>query len=709
MSHATITRLCLLAATLAVFWQVRDHELVNLDDNIYMSANYHVRRGLTADSVYWALTTGQGANWMPLTRLSHMAVCHFWDIEPGPHHLVNLLLHLLAVMLLFETLYAASDDLATGAITAGLFALHPLHVESVCWVAERKGVLSTFFWTATMYAYVRYSQRPTRRRYVCVVALFVLGLMSKQMLVTLPFVLLLLDYWPLERWKAGEPRDTAGGRAGGISNSVGDQWARSIQLVREKVPLFGLTVVFCVIAYVAQHQSGAVATTAQCALRYRIGNALVVAIIYIRKALWPADLAVWYPHRGQEWTALCVIGSALALIAMSVVAIRAARRFPHVFVGWLWYLGTLMPVIGLVQIGRQGMADRYTDIPLIGLYLLVARSISLLMRRSVGWRLTSTSGAVVVLGLLALRSHRQAAYWRDDLRLFGHAIQVSENNFMAHNQLGIALAARNRPQEAIEQFRTALAIKPEFADALGNLAVVLSKLGRDREALPYFEQALRIAPLDPQIHDGLGVTLAKSSRVKEAIDHFRIALRYDPQRAGTLLNLGLALGLQGRDEDAIRSIREALRLHPTYAEAYLCLGDMLDRSGKTQEATMAYAHAVRLDPTAFSAALKLVWICSTEDVIPPEQVTHAAQLLQRAVGSGNASDPRTLSVLAAAYAARHEFSKAVELGRRAVAAAERPRDKRLLNELRRQVKAYESRQPYRRQQKQDDAQRPAVQ
>jgi tetratricopeptide (TPR) repeat protein len=580
----------LIAVNIAVYAPVAHYEFVMWDDPQYLLDNPHVSGGLTGPGVSWAWTSGYASNWHPLTWWSHMLDVQMYGMSAGPHHVTNLLLHIANTLLLFGLLHAMTGRLWPSAFVAALFAAHPLHVESVAWVSERKDVLSTLFWMLTVWAYLWYLRRRGLGRYSVMAALFVLGLMAKPMLVTLPFVLLLLDVWPLGRLMLGN--DSAGVLSSGLAWSK-RQRSRAVELAREKLPLIALAAASSIITFVVQRQGGAVAASEALPLGDRVANALVSYMRYIGKMLWPARLAAVYPFSRPvpEWW---VVGSLLGFFAISIVAIRAARRYPYVAVGWFWYVGTLVPVIGVIQVGSQAMADRYTYVPLVGLFIIVAWGGVDLCGRWTRRVLPIAAGLAIVACIVVARG--QVEHWRNSLALWAHAVDVTDANFIAQNGLGEALAAQGKVDEAIAHFSEAvrlspdfpaaqnnlgvelkrqrhfgeaiahyslaLRIRPDFAEAHNNLANALDEEGRTSEAITQYNEALRIRPNYAEAHNGLGVALAKEERLGEAVDHFSAAMRIKPDSVDAYNNLGIALAMQGKREDAIHQFSEALRLSP---------------------------------------------------------------------------------------------------------------------------------------------------
>ncbi len=588
--------LALFAATFLVYVQVGAFDFVNYDDPDYVTNNPHVRDGITPNGLAWALTSGDAANWFPVTRISHMLDCQMFALDSGPHHLTSVLIHALAVLLLFAFL-----DLATGArwpsaFVAFVFALHPLHVESVAWVSERKDVLCALFWFLTLWTWVRFTLKPSRSRYVLAVASFCLGLMSKPMIVTLPFVLLLLDFWPLRR---------------GLR-------------VREKLPFFALSAASAVITILVQQSSGAVEALSTVPLSLRIENAAVSYIVYIAKTLWPSALAVFYPYPANlpAWQPIL---AALAILGISAAVWMAWRRHPYLAVGWLWYLGTLVPVIGLVQVGSQARADRYMYVPMVGLALMLAWGAADAMRK---WPAAKTGIAILAVAGCACcvpLTWMQAAYWKNSESLYRHALAVTKDNALAEHNLGsYLLDAPGQLPEAIRHLQAALRINPDSASAHSDLGSALARTGHAMEAIPEFQAALRLSPNSATVHNNLANALLDTGRRSDAIAEYRYALSLDPGYADARRNLAIAqqtppadsaeahysagvdLSHAGRLGEAVAEFEMALRLRPDYAEAQNNLGVALSQI--PQRAPEALAHfqaAVRLNPDYADARFNL--------------------------------------------------------------------------------------------------------
>jgi len=566
-----------------VYWPVCHYGFVNYDDDVYVTANAHVRSGLTLHGLVWAFTTNYAANWHPLTWLSHMLDWQLWGGRAGAHHLVNVLLHIANTLLLFGVLSRMTASAWRSALVAGLFALHPLHVESVAWVSERKDVLSTCFWLLSMWAYVRYAEQPGSRRYLTALGLYALGLMAKPMVITLPFVLLLLDYWPLGR--------TPWTEALGSENVL----TPPSQLIREKLPFLALGAMSAVLTYWVQRSGGAVVPLVNVSMGTRIANALLSYMRYVWMTFWPMKLAVFYPlHGGVPLTT--TLAAAAALLGITATVIWWGRRGPWFVTGWFWYLGTLVPVIGLVQVGAQSMADRYTYVPSIGLFIMVCWCVQC---RAMKWPIVEEIALVAAGAALALcmvLSRLQVGYWKDSETLFRHALAVTQNNWVAHNNLGIALGRAGNRDEAIDEWEQALRIRPDYAEAHNNLGLALSDAGKLNESIGHYEQALALKPDLVEANYNLGVALLQTGKAQDAISHLEQVLRTKPDYADAHNNLGIALSQTGKPAEAIEHYEQALRIRPDYAEAHNNLGFALSQIGKNQEAIGQYEESLRINP-----------------------------------------------------------------------------------------------------------------
>jgi tetratricopeptide (TPR) repeat protein len=576
----------LVLVTMALYWPVTRYDFINLDDSAYVTENSHVQHGLTRDNVVWAFTNLEAGFWHPLTWLSYLLDYQTYGLRPGGFHLTNLLLHAASTILLFLALRRMTGAVWRSALVAALFALHPLHVESVAWIAERKGLLSTFFFMLALWAYAGYVEKaegqtlPAGRQglkakgwYGLALLFFILGLMSKTMVVTLPVVLLLLDWWPLHRLQL---------------SSLGRR-------VWEKLPFFACSLVCGILTVYAEKGAGALSSGAECPFGGRIANAILSYARYLLQTVWPANLAVIYPYPNTiaVWS---MAGAAALLLIISAIALRMARHRPCIAVGWLWYLVTLLPVIGLIQVGIHASADRYTYIPLIGVFVSLVWGIG-------DWleRFKYRTAIAVVLGaaalfLCGLNSARQLRYWKNGVLLFSHAIEVTENNYFVRKGLGIALATKGQIDEAIRQFQEVIRLKPDDTEAHYNLGIALARKGQTEEAIRQFQEAIRLKPDYTKAHYNLGDALARKGQTDEAIRQFQEAIRLKPDDAEAHNNLGTALARKGQTEEAIRQYQEAIGLKPDNAEAHYNLGNILFKKDQTDEAIRQFQEAIRLTP-----------------------------------------------------------------------------------------------------------------
>jgi Flp pilus assembly protein TadD len=595
--------LLLIVAIFAVFWQVRNHEFLKYDDQDYVTDNPHVKAGLTLKGIIWAFTTTHAANWHPVTWLSHMLDYDLYGLAPGGHHLTSVLFHVANALLLFIIVHRMTKAPWVSGFVAALFAFHPLHVESVAWVAERKDVLSTFFWMLTLLAYIYYVEGPGVGRYSLVVCFFVLGLLAKPMVVTLPFVLLLIDYWPLKRFRFG-PSDDEMSSKGHSLMDFHKQTSSALRLFSEKIPLFVLSAASTILTYLAQQKGGGLKSIETYPLDTRVINALVSYAGYIRKMLWPEGMAVFYPYP-ETFSIWEIVGSITLLSCISILVVRYARKHPFLLVGWFWYLGTLVPVIGLIQVGDQAMADRYTYIPLIGLFIMVGIGFSCLFEK---WRYRKVllgASIGVALFLLMVITRLQINHWQNNVALFKHALHVTSNNFLAHNNLGVALAEQGKDDEAISHYSEALRIKANYTYAHYNLGNALAKQGKVQEAITHYTEALRIKADYTDAHYNLGIALAEQGKTQEAIAHYIEALRIAPDFAKAHYNLGVILFSQGKIQEAIIHFAEVVRIRPDHAIAHNNLGVALLVQGKVQDAIAHFAKAVQAKPNYAEAHINL--------------------------------------------------------------------------------------------------------
>ena len=577
--------LFLLIATLAVYWQVRHFDFINCDDPVYLTENPNIQSGFSLKNIYWAFTAIYAANWHPLTWLSHMLDIQLYGLSPGSHHFTNLQFHLLNTLLIFLVFRGMTGTLWRSAVVALLFALHPLHVESVAWISERKDVLSTFFWMLTLLGYNGYVRQPTITKYLLIFLCLSLGLMAKPMLVTVPLVLLLLDYWPLNRFHLAS-----------LNNRTDTiQKQKVLYLVWEKVPFFILSIASSVVTIYAQHQGGAVSSIETVPIHFRIANAMISYVDYIRKMVWPNDLAVVYPYpenlRIWQIAVACVV-----LTGITLLVFKFRRHHPYLVFGWLWYIVTLIPVIGLVQVGLQAMADRYTYMPLIGLFVMVVWGASALPIKWHDRKVYVTLAGIILLSALMTASWIQASYWKDSATLFKRALMVTDRNFFVHNNLGVVLESQGKTEEAIRHYTETLRIDPNFAKAHFNLGQISLKQGKIDEAISHYLSAAQIDPKNVAALNNLGQALESQGKIEEAARYYIEASRIDPNYAQAHNNLGNVLARQGRIREAMEHYLKAQQIDPNYKEAHYNLGTLLFSQGRIHEAIDQYQGALRIDP-----------------------------------------------------------------------------------------------------------------
>jgi Tfp pilus assembly protein PilF len=585
--------LCLLLAvvTLALYNPITQHPFVNYDDDRYVTENSHVRAGLTLDTVNWALTATEQGNWHPLAWMSHALDVSLFRLNPAGHHFTSVLFHALNAMLLFLLLVRATARAGPSLFVAAAFALHPINVESVAWVAERKNVLCTMFFLLTLMAYGWYARKPGWQRYLAVVALFIAGLASKPMVITLPFVLLLWDYWPLGRVRGST---TIRGAA-----TKTYSWP---SLALEKIPLFALSAASAVITMRVQQAGGAVRSTTQFSFGVRFANAICAYFMYLWKMVWPARLAPMYPHPGDSLAAWRVLAAALVLLAITVAVYRLRTR-RYLLVGWLWFLGTLVPVIGLVQVGDAAMADRYAYIPLIGIFVMIAFGVAdFAAAKNIGLVWQAVPAAAVLI-LLASVTSGQITYWQSNRGLWTHALEITQNNFVAEDNLGGALVLEGRPDDAFPHFEAAARINPQDPMSRSNLGTYLQTHGRIAEAIAQYKSAIALttdAGLLAQAYANLGAAQRTLGQDEPAQQSFDEALQLNPNQANAWLGMGLLAQKQGRIKDAIVDLSHAVDLQPT-GERYLALGRSLQQVGRLPEALDAYQRALKLSPNSIEA------------------------------------------------------------------------------------------------------------
>ncbi len=653
---------------------------VNYDDNDYVTANRQVLKGLSAEGVAWAFTTTRAANWHPLTWLSLQLDATLFGPDAWGFHLTNVVLHALNAVLLYLALRRLTGAAWRAAAVAAFFAVHPLHVESVAWVAERKDVLSGLFWMLTLLAYARYAERPARGRYALVVAAFALGLLAKPMLVTLPCVLLLLDYWPLKRFDLF-PGEKPPAPPGGLRRAL---W--------EKAPLFALTAAACAVTVYAQRKGGAVSSLQSLPLGPRLVNSVGAYAGYLGKAVWPTRLAAFYPHPRDGADVAAALRAALLLLVFTALALRLRRR-RYLAVGWLWFLGTLVPVIGLVQVGSQALADRYTYLPYIGLFVALVWGVADLSARWPRRQVVLPAATLVLLGLCVALTVRQVRLWHNSTWLWEQAIQATRDNWVAHVNLGSAYLDSPRDDRhrlASEQFQRALQLYPEHAKAHNNLGLIALEQGRYDDALERLTCAAELDPALAQVRDNWGVVLQRRGQFPEAITKHREALALNNDLALPHSNLGVALGWSGDWPDAVAELREAVLLMPKSRAFRGNLAWALTHAGAKDEARRTYDGLLTEDEGWAEKARESAWVWAADPTDRRRNGYEAVRRAEQACQALGEKDARALDTLAAAYAEAGRFPEAVAVAREAVAAAGDDKDA-----IRGRLRGYEEGKPYR--------------
>ena len=584
----------LIATNLIIYAQTIRHDFINLDDDVYVVGNRILHDGMSARMIQWAFTTFHAANWHPLTWISHALDFEMFGLWAGGHHLTNVLLHCVNSLLTFVVFHRLTNEMWRSAAVAALFAVHPLHVESVAWVAERKDVLSTMFWLLTMFFYALYVKDGEKRKWLWLtIVMLGLGLMAKSMLVTLPFALLLLDYWPLGRLK-WQP-----------SEGIAKLRAEILPLVREKLPLFALAIAAAVVTFVAQKSGGAVQQLENLPSGNRISNTVAAYLSYLVAFFWPFNLGVYYPLQIGGRPPWQVVAALVVLTSISFFVWRTGRTRRYLLFGWLWFLGTLVPVIGLIQVGGQSMADRYTYVPYFGLFVIVVwGAAELFARLNLP---TTAAGALIaaVLIVFTFTSWQQVKRWRDSKTLFEHTLAVTENNLLMEYKLGVVFGREGRPQDAEAHFAKALSIWPGFYEALLNMGVALTAQRRWEEAATFYDRALRVRPTSVEVLVNKASALAQQGKFDNALPVLEQALRIDPNNADAHTNLGLVFLRQGKAAEAMPHLEQATVLNPNSAEAHNNLGLALLMQRNNAAAIQAFQRALSINPNYATAQANL--------------------------------------------------------------------------------------------------------
>jgi len=676
--------LFLAIATLIAYWQVGNHNFLSFDDHLYILHNQHVNNGLSLKSISWAFSFTDISYWHPLTWLSHMLDCQLYGLNPSMHHTTSLIFHIINCLLLFLVFKGMTGAVWKSAFIAALFALHPINVESVAWAAERKNVLSTLFWMLTLLTYGYYSLKPGFYRYFLTLFCFLLGLLAKPMLVTLPFVLLLFDYWPLERLRSSSP-----------TNIDRYKKASLLHLILEKLPFFLLAGASIYISSLSAQQHEIVVSTESVSMKLRVANALVSYVKYIGKMIWPKNLAVYYPYPESIpfWK---VAGAALFLVCVSILVFRALRSKPYLVVGWLWYIGTLVPAIGLIQLGLwPSIADRFAYVPLIGLFVVIAWGVPDLVARWRYKKIVLATTATALLLIFTAATWFQNKYWTNNVALFKHSLDVTNDNDVAHQKLGEALAAQGKTDEAVRHYYEALRIKPDLVAAHLNLGAALREKGKINEAVEHFSMALRAEPDCAEAYYELGVTLEKQGNFDGAEKHYIKALRIKPDYAKAHNNLGIVLKKKKKDKEAIFHLYEALRIDSDFAGAYYNLGIIYANQKNIEKAILHYKKALYFSPNMAQALYNLSWILASCEDERFRNGKGAVRLAEKLCDLTMYNQPLALDALAAAYAETGKFDEAVTIAKKAIALALKQGPKELVLELKKRLQLYQKGRSYR--------------
>ena len=685
--------LFLVIAILVVYWQVRNYTLVNFDDSSYILNNSHIRTGLSFEGIAWAFSFPGFDYWHPMTWLSHMLDCHLYGLKTGMHHQVSLILHILNSMLLFLVFRKMTGAVWRSAFVAAMFALHPMNVESVVWLAERKNVLSAFFWLLTMLTYTHYSKRPSVFRYLPILFVYTLGLMSKPILATLPFVFLLLDYWPLCRINL--THSVSNNQK--ITKSNNSEFKRSsiFHLALEKIPLIILSAVCIFLSSLAVQRLGTVISTASVSMNLRIKNALVSYIGYIVKMIWPHNLAVYYPYP-QTLPLWQVVSAGMLLLCISFLVFRVVRSKPYLAVGWLWYIGTLVPAIGLVQAGLwPAIADRFTYVPFIGLFFIIAWGVPALVVQWQYREIKLGTLAAALFAILAVTTYSQVGYWRNSITLFEHALDVTNNNYIVQHKLGEALKLQNKTVAAAKHYSEALQIKPDFFPTRLNLGIILRDEGKLNEAIDCFSSALRLKPDRAEPHYELGITLEKQGDFDGAIRHYLEALRIKPDYAKAHNNLAIILSRQKKRKEAVFHFHEAIRIDSDYADGYCNLGIIYADQGDIENAVLYYRKALQLNPGMVQALHNLSWILASCENERYRNGREAVEMAEKLCKTTRYDQPLALDVLAAAYAEVGEFDQAVTSAKKTLELALKQGHNEIVLPLKKRLQLYQKGLPYR--------------
>ena len=677
----------IVTSTLVAYEPIRHNNFVSYDDDLYIMKNPIVTGGITGDSIILAFTKLYAANWHPITWLSHILDYQLFGLNPLGHHLVSVGIHIINALLLFWIVNRLTGTIWASAFVAAVFALHPLQVESVAWAAERKTVLSGLFWLLTMAAYIRYTKQPGLGRYILVLAVFGLCIMTKPIVITLPLVLLLLDYWPLERIRWGQKSKTA---AKTTSNQKSAGW-----LIAEKAPLLAMSAILGVLTVIAQQSGGAVSTLDKVPLDHRIGNAFISYVKYIGKLVWPSDMAVFYPPSHSNLLNATMLICAFIFIVISAISIYTGRRRKYIAVGWLWFAGTLVPMIGLVQVGDQAMANRYMYLPMLGLLIIIALAGKELIAKHPRLKTVAAIMGVISLSCLLVLTRMQVRHWQNSVTLFEYALSVTEDNAITENSYACALFNEDRLSEAEQHFGNALRINPAFDTALIHLARIYLKEGRHNEAISIYEELIKRNYKTAELYYNLAMALGIQEKYSDSIKYFSKSLELNPDDPDTHNKMGIILLAAGKANDSIVQFNESLRIKANQSVVYENLGTAYNQLGKYELAIQNWTRAIELNPGNIDALDKAGWFLAACGEKSAENANQAIVYARRACELTKYVVPEFLDTLGVAFAASGKFADAKAAAEKALNLARKTGKEGLAGEIEKRIKLYEASQPYR--------------
>ncbi len=654
----------LVIATLVAYEPIRHNGFVNYDDNGYIVYNSEVKSGITWESLGQAFTKPHLYMWHPLTTISHMLDYELFGLNPQGHHLVSVAIHIVNALLLFWILNNLTGTIWPGAFVAAVFALHPLQVESVAWAAERKTVLSGLFWLLTMAAYIHYARKPGLGRYLIVLVVFGLCIMTKPTVITLPLVLLLLDYWPLDRIRWGHQHNDKA-RSRPYQKSIG--W-----LTAEKIPLLAISAILGVLTFITQKSGQVVISLDRIPLDHRIANAFVSYVKYIGKLVWPSDLAVFYPLSHLNLLNTTTVICAFIFIVISAISIYIGRRKKYIAVGWLWFAGTLVPMIGLVQAGGQAMANRYMYLSMLGLLIIIALAGKELIATRPRLKIIAVVMSVILLSCLLVLTRMQVQHWRNSITLFEYTLSVTKDNASAENSYGCALFNEDRISEAERHFGNALRIDPGFDPALPNLARTYMKEGKYNEAIPVYEELIKRNYKNAELYYNLAMAFGMQEKYNDSIKYFNKSLELNPSDPDTHKQLGITLLAAGKPDEAIGQFNESLRIKPDQSMVYENLGTAYSQLGKYEPAIQNWTRAIELNPDNIDALDKASWFLAVRGKVSVEKANQAIVYAQRVCELTKYAVPAHLDTLGVAYAAAGRFDEAKAAAEKALKLREKP-------------------------------------